>query len=141
MARLRAASLDNRDAFDPFVLVECIQGDLEAIRFVADSGQRPGRLDSGLGSGVAGVDAQKFCIITSLLVAQWASVIVEVLDTLARRVCEICQSKKTSVIGRSSQRTVHPEIMSGDMDSGQVTFLARGWPELVWLVPVMPRPR
>ena len=92
---------------------------MEAIRFVAESGQRPGRLDSGLGSGIAGVDAQKFRIITSLLVAQRASVIVEVLDTLARRACEICQSKKTSVIGSSSHCTVHPEIMSGDMDSGR----------------------
>jgi hypothetical protein len=64
-----------------------------------------------------------------------------VLDTLTRRACEICQSKKTSVIGRSSHCTVHPEIMSGDMDSGQVIFLLRGWPELVWLVPVMSRPR
>ena len=100
MARLRAASFGNREAFGPFVLVECVQSDVEAIRFVAESGQRPGRLDSGLGSGIAGVDAQRFCVITSLLVAQRASVIVEVLDTLARRVREICQSKKTSVIGR-----------------------------------------
>jgi hypothetical protein len=52
---------------------------LEAIRFVAESGQRPGRLDSGLGSGIAGVDARTFRIITSLLIAQRASVIVEVL--------------------------------------------------------------
>ena len=141
MARLRAASFDNREAFGPFVLVECVQADVEAIRFVAESGQRPGRLDSGLGSGIAGVDAQKFRIITSLLVAPRASVIVEVLDTLARRACEIYQSEKTSVVGRSSHCTVHPEIMSGDMDSGQVTFLSRGWPELVWLVPVMSRPR
>ena len=89
---------------------------MEAIRFVAESGQRPGRLDSGLGSGITGVDAQKFRIITSLLIAQRASVIVEVLDTLARRACEICQSKKTSAIG--------PEII-GDMDSGQVTFLSQ----------------
>ncbi len=111
MARLRAASFGNREAFGPFVLVECVQGDLEAIRFVAGSGQRPGRVDAGLGSGVAGVDAQKFRIITRLLVAQRASVIVEVLDTLARRAREICQSKKTSVIGRSSHCTVHPEIM------------------------------
>ena len=81
MARLRAASFGNREAFGPFVLVECVQGDLEAIRFVAESGQRPGRLDSGLGSGIAGVGAQKFRIITSLLVAPRASVIVEVLDT------------------------------------------------------------
>ena len=87
-------------------------------RFVADSEQRPGRLDSGPGHGIAGIDAQKFRIITSLLVAQKASVLVEVLDTLARRACEICQSKKTSVIGRSSHCTVHPEIMSGDMASG-----------------------
>jgi len=64
MARLRAASFGNREAFGPFVLVECVQGDVEAIRFVAESGQRPGRLDSGLGSGIAGVDAQKFRIIT-----------------------------------------------------------------------------
>jgi len=101
------------------------------------------RADSILAWAAAslGVDAQKFRIITSLLVAQRASVIVEVLDTLARRACEICQSKKTSVIGRSSHCTVQPEIMSGDMDSGQVTFLSRGWPELVWLVPVMSRPR
>jgi hypothetical protein len=69
MARLCAASFGNREAFGPFVLAECVQGDLEAIRFVAESGQRPGRLDSGLGSGIAGVDAQKFRIITSLLVA------------------------------------------------------------------------
>lgn len=60
VARLRAASFGNREAFSPFVLVECVQGDLEAIRFVAESGQRPGRLDSGLGSGIAGVDAQSF---------------------------------------------------------------------------------
>src|SRR5512142_3419799 len=53
---------------------------------------------------------------------------------LARRACEICQSKKTSVIGSSSHCTVHPEIMSGDMDSGQVTFLSRGRLELLWLV-------
>ena len=64
MARLRAASFGNRDAFGPFVLVECVQGDLEAIRFVADSGQRPGRLDSGLGRGIARVDAQK-CFASS----------------------------------------------------------------------------
>ena len=81
MARLPAASFDNREAFGPFVFGECVQGELEAIRFVAESGQRPGRLDSGLGSGIAGADAQKFRIITSLLVAPWASVIVEVLDT------------------------------------------------------------
>ena len=84
---------------------------MEAIRFVAESGQRPARLDSGLGSGIAGADAQKLRIITSLLVAQRASVLVEVLDTLARRACEIRQSKKTSVIGRSSHCTVRPEIM------------------------------
>jgi len=64
MAGLRADSLDKREAFGQFVLVECVQGDVEAIRFVAESGQRPGRLDSGLGSGIAGVDAQKFRIIT-----------------------------------------------------------------------------
>jgi hypothetical protein len=81
-----------------------------------------------------------FRLITSLLVAPRASVIVEVLDTLARRACEICQSKKTSAIGRSSHCTVHPEIMSGDMDSGHVTFPSHGWPELVLLVPVMVRP-
>jgi len=120
-----AASFDHREAFGPLVLVECVQGDVEAIRFVAESGQRPGRVDSGLGGGIAGADAQKFRISTSLLVAQGASVIVGVLDTLARRACEICQSKKTSVIGRSAHGTVHPEIMSGDMDSGQVTFLTR----------------
>jgi hypothetical protein len=99
MALLRGASFDNREAFGPFVLIECVQGDVEAIRFVAESAAWA-RIESA--RTLPGVDAQKFRIITSLLVvAQRASsVIVGVLDTLARRVREICQSKKTSVIGR-----------------------------------------
>jgi hypothetical protein len=96
MARWRAASFGNREAFGPFVLVECVQGDLEAIRFVAESGQRPGRLDSGLGSGIAGGDAQKFRIITSLLVvgAQRAPVIVEVLEPLTRRRARYARARR-----------------------------------------------
>ena len=151
MARLRAASFDKSRLIHntaassaiekPSVHSSCrvCTGCLEAIRFVADSGQRPGRLDSGVGSGIAGVDARSFasspaCSSHKGLRSSSRCWIP------ARRACEICQSKKMSVIGRSFHCTVHPEIMSGDMDSGQVTFLSRGWPELVWLVPVMSRP-
>ncbi len=56
MARLRAASFDNREAFGPFVLIECVQGDLEAIRFVAESAAWA-RIESV--RTLPGVDAQK----------------------------------------------------------------------------------